>query len=300
MSPLSRSETLAHFFTVDVEEYFQVGAFAPYVDRESWSAFESRVERGVDTLLEVLAERDCHASFFTLGWIAERNPQMIRRIAGEGHEVASHGWGHLRVNEHPPDRFREEVRSSKATLEGATGSPVFGFRAPNFSVIPGTEWAFDVLLEEGYSYDSSLFPIARKGYGYPSTPPDPFMIQRESGRLLEVPISIATFAGVPVPAAGGAYFRTFPFVIADRTFRRYSREGRRACFYIHPWELDPEQPRLGVDWFTERRHYGGLDRTLPKVERLLDRYAFTSIAEGLGLGRPDSEMRSDLPLVSLP
>lgn len=287
-----------HLFTVDVEEAFHVGAFERYVDRDEWPGLESRVEGSVDTLLECLSAHGAHATFFTLGWVAERHPDMVRRIAQEGHEVASHGWWHRRVTRLTAADFREEVRTSKALLEDLTGEPVHGFRAPNFSVIPGTEWAFDVLLEEGYAYDSSLFPITRPGYGYPNAPRDAFLVRRPSGTLLEVPIAIRRFWGVRVPASGGAYFRLFPYALARATLRQYSGRGRPGCFYIHPWEVDPGQPRLDVDLLTRIRHYSGLRRTLPRIERLLSEFSFTSIARAFGLAR---ERQIDgLAVVALP
>ncbi len=301
-----------HFFTVDVEEYFQVGAFERFISRSEWTSFESRVEWGVERILEALSKHGATATFFTLGWIAERHPEMMRRISSEGHEVASHGWGHVRVHRISREDFREEARRSKSVLEDVAEAPVFGFRAPNFSIVPGSEWALDVLLEEGYRYDSSLFPIYRNGYGYPGCPSGPFVVKRPGGLLVEIPLSARTFAGIPIPAAGGAYFRTLPYVVAERTFSHFASRGSPACFYVHPWELDPDQPRISVDWITRRRHYGGLARMQEKMHRLLEDFPFTSIAMGLGMiggsarvtgvrqGSGEWPDDLDLPVVSLP
>lgn len=272
-----------HIFTVDVEEYFQVGAFERIVSREDWDSHPSRLEHSIGILLELLARHQASATFFTLGWIADRHPFLMRRIVDAGHEIASHGYWHRRVNTLTPEEFREDVRASKATLEELSGAPVWGFRAPNFSITPGTEWAFDVLLEEGYRYDSSLFPIRRPGYGYPKAPPVPHLIHRPGGKLTELPLATTRWAGVRLPAAGGAYLRHLPFRLIRRAFREHGDHGVPALFYIHPWELDPGQPRLNVPWRTRVRHYRGLRTTLPLLERLLSEFRFCSAAKCLKL-----------------
>ncbi len=265
-----------HVFSVDVEEYFQVLAFERAVPRHRWDAMPSRVEASVYQLLDLLASHSATATFFTVGWLAERKPGLVKRIAELGHEVASHSWWHRRVTALTPDEFREDVRRCRAVLEDLTGRPVIGFRAPSFSIVPGTEWAFDVLIEEGYRYDSSVFPIWRPGYGYPGAPPAPYLIKRPPGVLLELPMATTLAAGVRVPAAGGGWFRHLPYSLTDRAFREHEAQGRAAMFYIHPWEIDVEQPRLGVSLVTRVRHYGGLSRTLPRLERLLARFRFVS------------------------
>ena len=291
------NQTAPHFFTVDVEEWFHVAAFEKYVSVDDWSRLESRVEQETDVILDLLDRRGMVGTFFTLGWVAERAPALIRRIVEAGHELASHGWWHRRVTASTPDEFREEVRTSKATLEDIGGVAVLGYRAPNFSIVPGREWAFDVLLEEGYAYDSSLFPVPRRGYGYPSSPGHPYVIRRPSGDLLEVPIAVSPLFGIPVPASGGAYFRTFPYFLVKRTFWRYADQRRHGCFYVHPWEVDPDQPRLKVDWVTYRRHYGGLEATQARMDRLLRQFDFTSIAR---VFFPEEQMSvGDLEVVAL-
>lgn len=277
---------LEHVFSADVEEYFQVGAFEHVVSRREWDGYPSRLDRGMDLLLDLLARFGATGTFFTLGWIADRYPLLVRRIHEAGHEVASHGYWHRRVDTLSPREFRDDVRASKAVLEDACGAPVLGFRAPNFSIKPGGEWAFDVLLEEGYRYDSSLFPIRRPGYGYPAAPPVPHLIHRQSGTLCELPMATTVVRGVRIPAAGGAYLRHFPYGIIRRAFREHTDNGIPATFYIHPWELDPEQPRLPVPWHARARHYGGLTRTVPRLERLLGEFRFTSAARSLKLRPP--------------
>lgn len=288
----------AHLFTVDVEEYFQVSALEPFVPRERWPHLESRVERGVRRLLELLDRNGDRATFFVLGWVAERLPDLVRSLVSRGHEVASHGYSHKRIHELSPSELRDELRRSKQLLEDLTGEPVRGFRAPSFSLVPGTEWALDVLLEEGYGYDASLFPIRRRGYGYPGTLPDPHYIRRPGGRILEIPIPSTTTLGIPLPVAGGAYFRTLPYELTRNTFRRYSEEARIGTFYIHPWELDEDQPRFDVDLLTRLRHYSGLSKTGGRLERLLTEFRFTSVAGHFASCEGDRE--PDLQTVDLP
>lgn len=270
---------IAHHFTIDVEEYFQVSAFEPYVARERWDTLESRVCASVHRLLQLLAEQRAGATFFVLGWIAERQPDLVKEIARAGHEVASHGWDHRRVTEQRPDEFRLSVRRTKALLEDQSGRPVYGFRAPSFSIVPGHEWALDILVEEGYCYDSSLFPIRRPGYGYPDGRRDPYWLDRPAGRLAEIPPATLRLWGVNLPAGGGAYFRLFPYALVRGAIREYERRGVAATFYLHPWEIDPDQPRLGVSWVTGLRHYGGLGRTIRRLERLLREFRFVPISE---------------------
>lgn len=271
----------AHHFTVDLEEYFQVSAFEPCVARSSWEGFESRLVQQLTPLLDLLNRYEARATFFVLGWVAKRQPELIRTIARAGHEIASHGWDHVRVTEQTPVQFRESIRSTKNLLEAITGASVLGFRAPSFSIVPGREWALDVLVEEGYRYDSSLFPVRRPGgdYGYPNGSPDPHWLERPTGRLAEIPPTTLRWCGFRLPAAGGAYFRLLPYGVVRTAFRQCERRGVRGTFYIHPWELDAAQPRLDVSWVTRVRHYGGLRKTAPRLERLLAEFRFTSVRE---------------------
>jgi len=272
---------IRHYFTVDVEEHFQVLALAPFVPRARWEALESRVARSVDRLLELLGRHGASATFFTLGWVAERQPAMIRAIAAAGHEVASHGYDHRRVTELEPEAFREQVRRTKGILEALSGQPCLGYRAPSYSIVAGREWALDVLVEEGYRYDSSLFPVKRRGYGYSTGGRDPYWLARPAGRLLEVPPATLRRAGLNLPAAGGAYFRLLPPVLVRAALREAERRGQPGTFYLHPWEIDPAQPRFDVPFLTRVRHYGGLAGTWRRLERLVRDFRFTSIAQGL-------------------
>ena len=270
---------VTHHFTVDVEEYFQVSAFEPYVARGEWEGRDSRVDQSLRLLLELLHQHQARGTFFVLGWLAERHSQLVRDIAGAGHEVASHGWDHRRVTEQGAEAFRSSVRRSKVALEQLTGQPVTGFRAPSFSIVPGCEWALDVLLEEGYRYDSSLFPVRRPGYGYPAGSRDPHWITRPAGRLAEVPPATLRRWGVNLPAAGGAYFRLLPYGFVRAALLDCERRAVPGTFYIHPWEIDPDQPRLDVSWVTRVRHYTGLNGTLGRLRRLLHEFRFGPIAD---------------------
>lgn len=268
---------IEHHFTVDVEEYFQVSAFEPHVARADWGRFESRVARAVDTLLALLDRYGARATFFVLGWVAERQPRLVKSIAGADHEVASHGWDHRRVTQQSREQFRESVRRTKGVLEEIVGEPVLGFRAPSFSIVPSHEWALELLIEEGYRYDSSLFPIARRGYGYPGAKRDPHLLKFKAGTLVELPPATLRRAGINFPAAGGAYFRLLPYALPRAAFRDCARRGVSGTFYVHPWEVDPGQPRLDVSWSARTRHYGGLARTVPRLERLLTEFRFNSV-----------------------
>jgi polysaccharide deacetylase family protein (PEP-CTERM system associated) len=273
--------TTTHFFTVDVEEYFQVQALESVVTTDEWLSRPTRVGASVDALLEALDRHGVRGTFFTLGWLAKYRPEVVRAIANAGHEVASHGFRHERVTSLTPQRFREDIRSSRQALEDLTGRVVLGYRAPSFSIIPGFEWAFDVLVEEGYRYDSSIFPIRRRGYGYPSAPRAPYVIHRPSGTLAEFPLATVSVFRLSIPAAGGGYLRQFPFALIRRAFREAGQRGEPGTFYIHPWELDPQQPRMPVSPLTHVRHYRGLATTGGKVEKLLTEFAFRSIASSL-------------------
>lgn len=281
-TPLPAAPGSAHIFSVDVEDYFQVVAFERIVDRASWGRYPSRVEANTDRLLELLDRRGVRGTFFTLGWVALRFPGLVRRIVGQGHEVASHGQLHRRITTLTPAEFRADIRESKAALEDASGQACLGFRAPSFSIIPATAWALDILIEEGYRYDSSLFPIRRPDYGFPEALPVPFRLTSAAGSLLELPLATLNIAGLRLPAAGGGYLRQLPYGAVRRAFAQWGSRGISAMFYIHPWEYDPEQPRLPCGAVTAFRHYRNLGRTWPRLERLLGEFQFTSVAERFG------------------
>lgn len=272
---------MTHHFTVDVEEHFQVSALEPYVPRSQWDSIESRVAPNTTRLLDLLRETNQRATFFVLGWVAQRAPALVRTIAAEGHEVASHGWDHRRVTDETPDEFRLSVRRSKDALEQIVGKAVLGYRAPSFSIVRGRDWALDILVEEGYVYDSSLFPIRRPGYGYAASQRIPHFLARRPGRLAEFPPATVRVLGVNLPAAGGAYLRLLPSALVRAAVRDAESRGVPAMLYIHPWELDPDQPRIPVSFATRIRHYGGLRRTIPRLRRLFREFRFGTVADSL-------------------
>jgi polysaccharide deacetylase family protein (PEP-CTERM system associated) len=287
---------IQHFFTVDVEEYFQVAALASWAPMQRWQSFETRVEAQVDRLLELLARHDARGTFFTVGWVAERHPAMVRAIAAAGHELASHTWDHRKITDQTPAAFRESIRRTKGVLEDLGGSEVIGFRAPSYSIVRGTEWSLDLLLEEGHRYDSSLFPVRRRGYGYVGGPRDPYWMDRPAGRIAEVPPATLQVGSMTLPAAGGAYFRLLPYALVRTALRSAEARSVPATFYIHPWEYDPGQPRLPVPLLTRLRHYGRLAGVWPRLERLLSDFRFTAIVNALNddVGAP-SPLRTKRP-----
>lgn len=266
-----------HVFTVDVEEHFQVHALEGVVDRASWDRRPSRVEGATDRLLEMLAEGGDRATFFVLGWVARRSPGLVRRIAAAGHEVASHGMDHRRVDELGPEGFRRDARTSRALLEDLAGARVRGYRAPSFSLWRERDWALEVLLEEGYRYDSSCIPTRRPALSSSTPPGVPHLVPTPSGPILEVPVTPLERAGLTLPAGGGAYFRHLPYGLTRSVLRDAGARGRPGVFYLHPWELDPDQPRLPASPITRLRHYGGLERVAPRLRRLLGEFDFGSV-----------------------
>jgi polysaccharide deacetylase family protein (PEP-CTERM system associated) len=261
-----------------VEDYFQVQALASAYPPSTWSECESRVERNTQQILEVLSEAGVRATFFTLGWIAERHPTLVRDIAEAGHELASHGYSHARVDSQTPEVFRQDVRRSRAILEDAGSVPVRGYRAATFSMGPHTPWAWRVLEEEGFTYSSSVYPVARDFYGDPNAPRGVF---RPPGatRLIEIPISTVRLGDRNWPCGGGGYFRLLPYGLSSAAIRRVNRRDRLpAVFYIHPWELDPQQPRPGgVPLKSRVRHYLNLSKTRGRLARLAGEFQWDRI-----------------------
>lgn len=255
--------------TIDVEDYFQVSAFASHIPREAWTNIPCRVESNIDRILALLNEEGTKATFFTLGWIAERYPAMVRRIVAEGHELASHGWAHYRVSDQEPDEFREDISRSKALLEEIGGQAVLGYRAPSFSIGRHNQWALTVLEEAGYRYSSSIYPIQHDHYGMPDAPRFAYHPCSDKG-LLELPITTMRLFRRNLPAGGGGYFRLWPYPISRWFLQRLNRlERRSAIFYFHPWEMDHEQPRqTGISMKTRFRHYYNLHRMEARIAAL--------------------------------
>ena len=259
---------LTNALTIDVEDYFQVSAFAPYIRRDEWDARPCRVERNVDRILELLAEREVKATFFTLGWVAERYPQLVKRIVQGGHELASHGYGHERASDLDQAAFTDDVTRAKAILEDLGGLPVLGYRAPSFSIGRNNLWAFDVLARAGYRYSSSIYPIAHDHYGMPESPRFAYRLPND---LLEVPVTTLRVGGRNLPSSGGGYFRLLPYAVSRWMIGRVNRADQEAAvFYFHPWEIDAGQPRIaGINAKTRFRHYVNIPRMEGRLQALL-------------------------------
>ncbi len=261
--------------TVDVEDYFHVSVFDGVVPRSRWDTFESRVERNTDRLLQIFADAGVKGTFFVLGWVAERHPALVRSIAAQGHEVASHGFAHRLVYDLTPSMFREDIRRSKSALQDAAGVSVEGYRAPSYSVTPRSLWALDVLIEEGFRYDSSIFPIHHDRYGIPVSSRHPYRLTRQQGSIVEVPGSTVRWGLFNFPVAGGGYFRILPYAWTRWGIARLNDAERRpAVFYLHPWEIDPDQPRLTAGLLSRFRHYRNLSETEGRLEQLLADFEF--------------------------
>ena len=298
---------IVNALTVDVEDYFQVSAFDAVVRREDWPTFERRVARNTDRLLAIFDDAGVKATFFILGWVADCEPELVKRIAAAGHEVASHGFAHQLIYQQSPSEFRDDVRRSRGALQALAGQPVVGYRAPSFSVTAQSLWALDVLQEEGYEYDASIFPIRHDRYGISSAPRHAFRLGRNVGQgfslaggaglpvdgpapvgedtergLFEVPASTVRLAGMNLPIAGGGYFRLLPYAWCRWGLRRVNQvEGKPAVFYLHPWEIDPEQPRFPAGWLSRFRHYRHLSETETRLRRLLSEFRFGPIEEAI-------------------
>jgi len=262
--------------TVDVEDYYQVSAFESRVSFDQWPRYESRVASNTARILEILDQHHVKATFFVLGWTAERDPQVVRAIHAAGHEVASHGYRHQLIYHMSRQAFQDDVARAKAILEDITGAPVLGYRAPSYSIVKETLWALDVLADLGFQYDSSIFPIHHDRYGMPNAPRFPYVHPLSEGRsIVEVPLSTARLFGKNLPVAGGGYFRIFPYFYTRWGLRQINdREKQPAVFYLHPWEIDPQQPRLHGSLLSRFRHYTGLTKTEPRLQRLLRDFAF--------------------------
>ena len=303
--PVGAAVRQINAFTVDVEDYFHVAALSSVISRASWGSRELRVERNTERLMEILAERGVHATFFVLGWLAERVPALVRRIAEAGHEVACHGYSHQLVYKQTPGEFREETVRAKHFLEDTVGHAVLGYRAASFSVTRQSLWALDVLIDLGFRYDSSIFPIHHDLYGIPGATPEPHRVSAPSGRTLaEFPMSAANFFGLQVPVSGGGYFRILPYWLTRAGLEQINhRRGRPFAFYLHPWELDPGQPRIKVGAFSRFRHYTNLSRCEARLRRVLGEFAFTSMYECLqqrGLLAADRATMRQLPPLAPP
>ncbi|MCK9985506.1 MAG: hypothetical protein AzoDbin1_01978 [Azoarcus sp.] len=266
-------ERIVNALTIDVEDYFQVSALAPHFPRAEWEQVPCRVERNVNLILQLLDDHDARATFFVLGWVAERYPQLVRLIVAQGHEIASHGYEHERASAQPRDRFLADIVLAKAVLEDIGGESVAGYRAPSFSIGKANLWAHDCIAEAGYAYSSSVYPVQHDHYGMPDAPRFPYRL--ESG-LLEVPVTTMRWMGRNWPAGGGGFFRLLPYAVSRWQIAKVNRDDARAAiFYFHPWEIDPEQPRVSrASMKTRFRHYVNLERTEGRLRCLLRDFAW--------------------------
>lgn len=269
--------------TVDVEDYFHVAALAGSIDPGDWSSQEYRAETSTRRLLDIFAERNLRATFFILGWVARRSPQLVREIQQAGHEVACHGMSHQLIYRQTPQVFAAETRDAKALLEDITGEAVLGYRAATYSITPRSVWALDIIHEAGFAYDSSIFPIRHDLYGMPDSPQVPNRLQTPKGAsLVEFPISTVSLMGVRLPIAGGGYFRIFPYWLTRTGLRKLNRRLQRPfVFYLHPWEVDPGQPVVKVGLKSRFRHYTNLHRTAERLRRLVREFEFAPVKDVL-------------------
>jgi polysaccharide deacetylase family protein (PEP-CTERM system associated) len=261
--------------TIDLEDYYHVSAFREQISAGDWNSQQSRVERNTHLLLDLLDERNCKATFFTLGWVAEKHPSLVRHVAERGHEVACHSLRHRTVFEMTPAEFRDDTLQAKRLLEDCSGTAVLGYRAPSFSITSKSLWALEILAELGFAFDSSIFPVKHPSYGIPDAPRDPHRVKTPSGSIVEFPMTTMEFAGMRSPFGGGAYLRLLPYWYTRWGVRFLNvRENRQVCLYLHPWELDPEQPRMSGSLTSRMRHYVGLRNTLVKFSNIIRDFEF--------------------------
>jgi polysaccharide deacetylase family protein (PEP-CTERM system associated) len=270
--------------SIDLEDYYHTAALAGVIGRREWGRCESRIEGSTHRLLAILNDYKVRATFFVLGWVAEQKPQLIKEIYAAGHEIACHGYGHELIYRQQPEEFRADVRQAKQILEQLIGERVKGYRAPVFSVVEDTLWALDILIEEGFTYDSSIFPILHDRYGIPGGKRFPHRIIRNGkGHLEEFPLSTVRWGGYNIPIAGGGYLRFLPYWLIKRGITSLNKQRQPAIIYLHPWEIDPQQPRQAVGPLTRLRHYYNLDKMEGKLKRLLAGFNFAPVAKVLGI-----------------
>jgi len=283
LSPTTTEREILNAFTVDVEDYFQVSAFEKQVRRDQWDRWESRVEANTHRILRLLDQHGVKATFFVLGWIAERYPQLVRDIHARGHEIGSHGYWHCLIYEQTPEEFRADLRRSRDVLQEAIGQPVTAHRAASFSITKRSLWALEILVEEGFLVDSSVFPIHHDRYGIPGAERKLHRMTTASGPLWEFPPAVARFAGLNVPVSGGGYFRLYPLPWTVYCLRRINRVQQQPfIFYAHPWEFDPDQPRIRASWLSRSRHYMNLSKNHRKLDGLLRRFCFGRLSDVIG------------------
>ena len=273
---------IKNIFTVDVEEYFQVEAFSKYIEKKDWDKYPGRVEESTIRLLEILDRYNVRGTFFILGWLAERNQELVKKISDLGHEVASHGYEHTMITKMTPEEFRKDIRKSKDILEEITNKGVMGYRAPTFSIVKKTSWSYEILLEEGYSYSSSVYPIYHDRYGWPEFGPIPREVAtNENGGLWEIPLSVFFFGKIKIPFGGGGYLRSYPLFITRSLIQNFNREEKPVIVYVHPWELDSHQPKIRAPYSRRLRHSLGIVKMERKLLGVLQSGEFGTVAQFL-------------------
>jgi polysaccharide deacetylase family protein (PEP-CTERM system associated) len=279
---MSNNSGLKNVLSIDVEDYFQVSALANSIDVAEWDSIKPRVTENVYRLLDLFDKHDVKATHFVLGWVAERFPELIKEIDRRGHEIASHGYSHQLIYNQAPDIFKKETLDSKKILEDITGKPVIGYRAASYSITKKSLWALDILAEAGFQYDSSIFPVVHDRYGIKGSPELPHVLLTPSKqRLVEFPLSTYRLLGQTIPVAGGGYFRLYPYALSRFFYNRINGSGKPFVFYLHPWEVDPGQPRVKASWFSEFRHYNNLDKCMLRLDTLLSDFSFTTMHDKL-------------------
>lgn len=274
--------SIVNILTVDVEDYFHVAALANSIPVDRWEEQNSRVERNTHRLLDLFDEKGVKATHFVLGWVADRYPELIKEIANRGHEVACHGYSHQLIYNQDVDTFRTETLKSKDILENITGLKVRGYRAASYSITKKSFWALDILAEAGFEYDSSIFPVRHDNYGVPGFPTEPHVLTTPNGsHLVEFPLTTFKFLSMSIPVAGGGYFRLYPYALSKFFYKKINQGGKQFIFYLHPWEVDPEQPRVKASWFSEFRHYNNLDKCESRLEKLISEFSFSTMQEVL-------------------
>jgi polysaccharide deacetylase family protein (PEP-CTERM system associated) len=279
----STQQHLFNALTVDVEDYYMVSAFSDIVKFEDWHKYESRVENNTYKILELFEQQNVKATFFVLGWIAKHHPNLVKEIYSMGHEIASHGYNHRLIYHLTHEQFKEDVHKAKCILEDITGTQILGYRAASYSIVKRTLWALDILIEEGFVYDSSIFPVHHDRYGFPGADRFPHVIKRKNGTIKEFPPSTFKILGQNIPIAGGGYLRLFPLHLTKSMIKRInSKDNQPVTIYLHPWEVDTDQPRLNGRLRSKLRHYVNLRSTFPKLKTFLDEFKFRPLADFAG------------------
>jgi len=287
------TSTIQNAISIDVEDYFQVAALAESIKMSEWNSISPRVEENTHKILDLFDKYHVRATHFILGWVAERFPALVKEIANRGHEIASHGYSHQLIYNQTQEVFRQETNKSKNLLEDITGQEVLGYRAASYSITKKSLWALDILAEAGFKYDSSIFPVYHDRYGIHGSPKEPHILKTPNGqRLVEYPLSTYKIFGQTIPIAGGGYFRLYPFWLSRYFYRQVNKKQKPFVFYLHPWEVDPGQPKVDVSWFSKFRHYNNLDQCEHRLSKLLSEFKFTTMKDKLDdLGLFDGSQR---------